>query len=176
MKKILFTLALLISFSSYGQENIVNASKTPMTLKEFTFKLFEEEIVEEKFCQLKEGDGNFDDPDGKDKLVIGWRPVLEELGYNFPKEEWVKYDPSTEAFYDLPDTLAMDYYKKWAQAAEQVLPETDFNCTFWSEEELEFFYKEFYLKNYMRPDYEFWMISGEIQNWVKVQIDKDDGF
>ena len=48
MRNILFTLALIVSFSTFGQENIVNASKTPMTLKEFTFKLFEEEIVELK--------------------------------------------------------------------------------------------------------------------------------
>ncbi len=93
-------------------------------------QLMQDEEIEDLFTYkyMKEGDGNFDDPEGKDKLVNGWRPVLEELGYNFPEEEWVKYDPTdTEAYYDIPDSLSTYYNKKWEKAASTVLPETDFN-------------------------------------------------
>ena len=90
----------------------------------------QDEEIEDLFTYkyMKEGDGNFDDPEGKDKLVNGWRPVLEELGYNFPEEDWVNYDPTdTEAYYDIPDSLSTYYNKKWEKAASTVLPETDFN-------------------------------------------------
>ena len=80
---------------------------------------------------LKEGDGGYDDnTEGKEHFDIAgsWRAHLESLGYEFPEEEWVTYDPSSEEFRLLEDNTKVEsIQKKWNAAAASVMPDTDFN-------------------------------------------------
>ena len=80
---------------------------------------------------LKEGDGGFDaNTEGLEHFDIAgsWRAHLESLGYEFPEEEWVTYDPSSEEFRLLEDnTKVGSIQKKWDAAAASVMPDTDFN-------------------------------------------------
>jgi len=126
-------------------ESLVTPDRKPLFwhlingIKEYDFEgyasdrfiepMSEEEINRKfKYKKLKEGDGNFDDPEGKDKLIDGWGPYLEQKGYQFPEEDWVNYDPTNaEAYNVLSDSLFRLYNEKWEQAAAEVLPETDFD-------------------------------------------------
>ena len=104
-------------FKGYNSDKFIE----PYTDEEINSK-FEYKI-------LKDGDGDTDNPVGKDKLIEGWGRYLELQGYQFPgDEEWVEYDPANrEAFFNLPDTLRTKYTEKWERAAAEVLPETDFD-------------------------------------------------
>ena len=97
---------------------------------------FTEEISDEEFENiqvykaLKDGvdaDGN---TEGKEHFDIAgsWRAHLEPLGYEFPEEEWVTYDPSSEEFRLLEDDAKVEsIQRKWNAAAASVMPDTDFN-------------------------------------------------
>ena len=68
--------------------------------------------------------------EGKEHFDIAgsWRAHLESLGYEFPEEEWVTYDPSSAEFLELEDNTKVDsYQRKWNAAAASVMPDTDFN-------------------------------------------------
>ena len=100
-----------------------------------TFKP-DDEITEEEFDNIQmykvlktgvdadvitEGLEHFD-------IAGSWRAHLESLGYEFPEEEWVTYDPSSTAFLELEDNEKVDaYQRKWNAVAASVMPDTDFN-------------------------------------------------
>tara|TARA_B110000238_G_scaffold16885_1_gene16583 strand:+ start:778 stop:2184 length:1407 start_codon:yes stop_codon:yes gene_type:complete len=126
-------------------ESLVTPDRKPLFwhlingIKEYAFEGYasdrfiepmSEEEINRKFKnkKLKEGDGDFDNPIGKDKLIDGWGLYLEQKGYQFPEEDWVSYDPTNaEAYNALSDSLFTLYNEKWEQAAAEVLPETDFD-------------------------------------------------
>ena len=97
---------------------------------------FTEEISDEEFENiqvykvLKDGidaDGN---TEGKEHFDIAgsWRAHLESLGYEFPEEEWVDFDPSSAEFLELEDNeKVVEFQRKWNTAAASVMPDTDFN-------------------------------------------------
>jgi len=233
MKNILFTLALLVSFGSFGQEDIINTSKSPMTLEKVKNEILEKLKKEDlKYCEIKEGidlDGRLE---GREifEQAGSWRAVFEARGYIFPlnnqsiiemiklgfkeqiliakietsdcyfntstkelkrleeldvstnvlvamikkpvnqvDQEWVKYDPLSYVYLELADediVKLSDYRKKWEEVAMELMPE-EFNCVYWEETELEFFYKELYLKNYMRPEYELFTVSKLMETWLR---------
>ena len=113
----------------------INNSEFPC-YSEDTFKM-DDIIRDEEFENiqvykvLKEGDGGFDaNTEGLEHFDIAgsWRAHLESLGYEFPEEEWVTYDPSSEEFRLLEDnTKVGSIQKKWDAAAASVMPDTDFN-------------------------------------------------
>ena len=99
-----------------------------------TFKP-DEEITEEefdniqKYKSLKKGvdaDGNIE---GEEHFAYAgsWRAHLESLGYEFPEEEWVNYDPLSTEFAEMDDAKSREVLKKWEAAAASVMPDTDFN-------------------------------------------------
>ena len=230
MKNILFTLALLISFSSFGQDDIINTSKSPMTLEKVKNEILEKLKKEDlKYCEIKEGidlDGRLE---GREifEQAGSWRAVFEARGYIFPlnnqsiiemiklgfqeqiliakietsdcyfntstkelkrleeldvstnvlvamikkpvnqvDQEWVKYDPMTGNFLNLENEEIRKFLDKWEEVAMELMPE-EFNCVYWEETELEFFYKELYLKNYMRPEYELFTVSKLMETWLR---------
>ena len=113
----------------------INNSEFPC-YSEDTFKM-DDIIRDEEFENiqvykvLKEGDGGLDaNTEGLEHFDIAgsWRAHLESLGYEFPEEEWVTYDPSSEEFRLLEDnTKVGSIQKKWDAAAASVMPDTDFN-------------------------------------------------
>jgi gliding motility associated protien GldN len=97
---------------------------------------FTEEITDEEFENiqvyktLKDGVDADGITEGKEHFDIAgsWREHLESLGYEFPEEEWVTYDPSSAEFLELEDNVKVDVFqKKWNAAATSVMPDTDFN-------------------------------------------------
>lgn len=97
---------------------------------------FSEEISEEEFENiqvykvLKPGVDADGITEGKEHFDIAgsWREHLESLGYEFPEEEWVTYDPSSTEFLELEDNTKVDIFqRKWNAAAASVMPDTDFN-------------------------------------------------
>lgn len=97
---------------------------------------FTEEITEEEFENiqvykvLKPGVDADGITEGKEHFDIAgsWRAHLETLGYEFPEEEWVTYDPSSVEFLELEDNTKVDLFqRKWNAAAASVMPDTDFN-------------------------------------------------
>ena len=97
---------------------------------------FTEEISEEEFENiqvykvLKPGVDADGITEGKEHFDIAgsWRAHLESLGYEFPEEEWVTYDPSSTEFLELEDNLKVDeYQRKWNAVAASLMPDTDFN-------------------------------------------------
>ena len=97
---------------------------------------FTEEISDEEFDNiqvykaLKEGVDADGITEGKEHFDIAgsWRAHLESLGYEFPEEEWVTYDPSSAEFKELKDNTKVDVFqRKWNAAAASVMPDTDFN-------------------------------------------------
>ncbi|MDA7706659.1 gliding motility protein GldN [Flavobacteriaceae bacterium] len=97
---------------------------------------FTEEITEEEFENiqvykvLKPGVDADGITEGKEHFDIAgsWRAHLETLGYEFPEEEWVTYDPSSAEFLELEDNTKVDLFqRKWNAAAASVMPDTDFN-------------------------------------------------
>ena len=97
---------------------------------------FTEEITEEEFENiqvykvLKPGVDADGITEGKEHFDIAgsWRAHLESLGYEFPEEEWVTYDPSSAEFLELEDNTKVDLFqRKWNAAAASVMPDTDFN-------------------------------------------------
>ena len=57
---------------------------------------------------ILEGEEHFD-------IAGSWRAHLESLGYEFPEEEWVTYDPSSEEYLELEDNTKVDksIREKW---------------------------------------------------------------
>lgn len=97
---------------------------------------FTEEITDEEFENiqvykvLKPGVDADGITEGKEHFDIAgsWRAHLETLGYEFPEEEWVTYDPSSAEFLELEDNTKVDIFqRKWNAAAASVMPDTDFN-------------------------------------------------
>ena len=97
---------------------------------------FTEEITDEEFENiqvykvLKPGVDADGITEGKEHFDIAgsWRAHLETLGYEFPEEEWVTYDPSSAEFLELEDNTKVDLFqRKWNAAAASVMPDTDFN-------------------------------------------------
>ena len=97
---------------------------------------FTEEITDEEFENiqvykaLKDGVDADGITEGKEHFDIAgsWRAHLETLGYEFPEEEWVTYDPSSAEFLELEDNTKVDLFqRKWNAAAASVMPDTDFN-------------------------------------------------
>jgi hypothetical protein len=97
---------------------------------------FTEEISDEEFENiqvykvLKPGVDADGITEGKEHFDIAgsWRAHLELLGYEFPEEEWVTYDPSSAEFLELEDNTKVDIFqRKWNAAAASVMPDTDFN-------------------------------------------------
>lgn len=97
---------------------------------------FTEEITDEEFENiqvykvLKPGVDADGITEGKEHFDIAgsWRVHLESLGYQFPEEEWVTYDPSSTEFLELDDNTKVDtFQRKWNAAAASVMPDTDFN-------------------------------------------------
>ena len=97
---------------------------------------FTEEISDEEFENiqvykvLKPGVDADGITEGKEHFDIAgsWRAHLESLGYEFPEEEWVTYDPSSTEFLELEDNLKVDeYQRKWNAVAASLMPDTDFN-------------------------------------------------
>ena len=97
---------------------------------------FTEEISDEEFENiqvykvLKPGVDADGITEGKEHFDIAgsWRAHLESLGYEFPEEEWVTYDPSSAEFLELEDNTKVDIFqRKWNAAAASVMPDTDFN-------------------------------------------------
>ncbi len=103
---------------------------------EDTFRM-EDILTDEEFENiqvykvLKEGDGGYDaNIEGVEHFDIAgsWRAHLESLGYEFPEEEWVTYDPSSEEYLLLEDNTKVKIIReKWVTAAASVMPDTDFN-------------------------------------------------
>jgi len=99
-----------------------------------TFKP-DDEITEEgfdniqKYKSLKKGVDADDNIEGKEHFAYAgsWRAHLEFLGYEFPEEEWVNYDPLSTEFAEMDDAKAKEVRKKWEAAAASVMPDTDFN-------------------------------------------------
>jgi len=100
-----------------------------------TFKP-DDEITEEEFDNIQmykvlktgvDADGITEGLEHFD-IAGSWRAHLESLGYEFPEEEWVTYDPSSTAFLELEDNEKVDaYQRKWNAVAASVMPDTDFN-------------------------------------------------
>jgi len=97
---------------------------------------FTEEISEEEFENiqvykvLKPGIDADGITEGKEHFDIAgsWRAHLESLGYEFPEEEWVTYDPSSAEFLELEDNeKVVSFQRKWNAAAASIMPDTDFN-------------------------------------------------
>jgi hypothetical protein len=97
---------------------------------------FKEEISDEEFENiqvykvLKSGVDADGITEGKEHFDIAgsWRAHLETLGYEFPEEEWVDFDPSSAEFLELEDNAkVVKYQRKWNAAAASVMPDTDFN-------------------------------------------------
>ena len=97
---------------------------------------FKEEISDEEFENiqvykvLKSGVDADGITEGKEHFDIAgsWRAHLETLGYEFPEEEWVDFDPSSAEFLELEDNAkVVEYQRKWNAAAASVMPDTDFN-------------------------------------------------
>jgi len=100
-----------------------------------TFTL-EELISDEEFDNIQvykslkngvDADGN---TEGKEHFAFAgsWRAHLETLGYEFPEEEWVTYDPLSTEFFEMEDdSKAKDIMEKWEAAAVSVMPDSDFN-------------------------------------------------
>jgi hypothetical protein len=97
---------------------------------------FKEEISDEEFENiqvykvLKSGVDADGITEGKEHFDIAgsWRAHLETLGYEFPEEEWVNFDPSSAEFLELEDNAkVVEYQRKWNAAAASVMPDTDFN-------------------------------------------------
>jgi hypothetical protein len=97
---------------------------------------FKEEISDEEFENiqvykvLKSGVDADGITEGKEHFDIAgsWRAHLETLGYEFPEEEWVNFDPSSAEFLELEDNAKVfEYQRKWNAAAASVMPDTDFN-------------------------------------------------
>ncbi|MDB9954933.1 gliding motility protein GldN [Flavobacteriaceae bacterium] len=97
---------------------------------------FTEEISEEEFENiqvykvLKPGIDADGITEGKEHFDIAgsWRAHLESLGYEFPEEEWVTYDPSSPEFLELEDNeKVVSFQRKWNAAAASIMPDTDFN-------------------------------------------------
>jgi hypothetical protein len=97
---------------------------------------FTEEISDEEFENiqvykvLKPGVDADGITEGKEHFDIAgsWRAHLETLGYEFPEEEWVNFDPSSAEFLELEDNAKVfEYQRKWNAAAASVMPDTDFN-------------------------------------------------
>ena len=97
---------------------------------------FTEEISEEEFGNiqvykvLKTGVDADDITEGIEHFDIAgsWRAHLESLGYEFPEEEWVTYDPSSTEFLELEDNKkVVTFQRKWNTIAASVMPDTDFN-------------------------------------------------
>jgi len=97
---------------------------------------FTEEISDEEFENiqvykvLKPGVDADGITEGKEHFDIAgsWRSHLETLGYEFPEEEWVNFDPSSAEFLELEDNAkVVEYQRKWNAAAASVMPDTDFN-------------------------------------------------
>lgn len=128
-------------------ESIVTEDRKPLIrylidgIKNFEFPsyfndTFTEEISDEEFDNiqvykvLKPGVDADGITEGKEHFDIAgsWRAHLESLGYEFPEEEWVTYDPSSAEFLELEDNTKVDsYQRKWNAAAASVMPDTDFN-------------------------------------------------
>jgi len=97
---------------------------------------FTEEISDEEFENiqvykvLKPGVDADGITEGKEHFDIAgsWRAHLETLGYEFPEEEWVNFDPSSAEFLELENNAkVVEYQSKWNAAAASVMPDTDFN-------------------------------------------------
>ena len=97
---------------------------------------FTEVISEEEFENiqvyktLKDGTDADGITEGKEHFDIAgsWREHLESLGYEFPEEEWVTYDPSSDEFLELEDNeKVVSFQRKWNAAAASIMPDTDFN-------------------------------------------------
>ena len=97
---------------------------------------FTEIISDEEFeniqiyKSLKEGVDADGLTEGKEHFnIIGsWREHLESLGYQFPEEEWVTYDPLSDEFLELDDNEKVEsFQRRWNAAAASVMPDTDFN-------------------------------------------------
>jgi hypothetical protein len=97
---------------------------------------FTEEISDEEFDNiqvykvLKTGVDADGITEGKEHFDIAgsWRVHLESLGYEFPEEEWVTYDPSSTEFLELEDNeKVVAYQRKWNAVAASLMPDTDFN-------------------------------------------------
>ena len=94
----------------------------------------QEEITDEEFENIQvykvlktglmrwytEGKEHFD-------IAGSWRAHLESLGYEFPEEEWVTYDPSSDGVFRTEDNKGRFIQRKWNAAAASVMPDTDFN-------------------------------------------------
>ena len=79
---------------------------------------------------LKDGTGADGITEGKEHFDIAgsWREHLQSLGYEFPEEEWVTYDPSSDEFLELEDDdKVFEFQRKWNTAAASVMPDKDFN-------------------------------------------------
>jgi hypothetical protein len=100
-----------------------------------TFKP-DDEITEEEFDNIQmykvlktgvDADGITEGLEHFD-IAGSWRAHLETLGYEFPEEEWVDFDPSSAEFLELEDNAkVVEYQRKWNAAAASVMPDTDFN-------------------------------------------------
>ena len=127
--------------------NTVTADRRPLIhylmegIKSFEFPsyfndTFTEEISDEEFNNiqvykvLKSGVDADGITEGMEHFDIAgsWRVHLESLGYEFPEEEWVTYDPSSTEFLELKDNeKVVVYQRKWNSVAASVMPDTDFN-------------------------------------------------
>jgi len=110
-------------------------------IKEFYFPSyfddkFSEEITEEDFIKiqvykvLKDGVDADGITEGIEHFEFAgsWREHLESLGYIFPDEEWVKYDPLSDDYLELEDDVKLSEYRKnWEEVAIKMMPDTDFN-------------------------------------------------
>lgn len=59
-----------------------------------------------------------------------WTIHLTKLGFKFPEEEWVNYDPLSEEYRELlesKDPRATKFKKKWELAASSIMPDSDFD-------------------------------------------------
>ena len=64
------------------------------------------------------------------EAVNSWKDHLVQLGFNFPEEEWVGFDPLSDEYAELidnKDPRASKFKKKWELAATTVMPDSDFN-------------------------------------------------
>jgi len=127
-------------------ENVVTPDRKPLIrylidgIRNFEFPAytndtFTDEISEIDFENiqvykvLKDGvdaDGN---TEGLEHFQFAgsWRAHLETLGYEFPEEEWVNYDPLSIEYDEMDDAMSQPVLKKWEAAAASVMPDSDFN-------------------------------------------------
>ena len=105
-------------------------------IRSFYDDKFSEEISAEDFSQikiykvLKDGIDADDIVEGLEHFEYAgsWRKHLESLGYVFPEEEWVEYDPMSDNYNNLEDNEKVDqFYEKWNEVALQMMPDDDFN-------------------------------------------------